>query len=351
MRSLPKLVTIAFLFQMILSMPTHAAAQAAKSPDPKAVSVYNLGLNSFKIGSTEAAIIFFKRAADIDPNLADAHYNIGVIFLTQRRYKEAVPRFNEVLRIKPNDPEALLNLGKCLLYLGKFQEAKQKLLSIAPNSSHFKEAQELVKKCDQGQPATPQPTLRAPAQPTSHFRPAQTPAVTSNQATTPQSVYRPAAQSKTVAPQTPTTTTPAQNTQYEAPVAGQPTAILANTTVRVIATGFNSPSGLTFDKFGNLYVANYSKNSVDRISRDGTKKEFSAGGNLKGPIGLAADEVGNIYVANYLGGTIAKITPAGISTIIATGFKKPYYLILDKGKNLFVSQQEDNSIIRVSLPK
>ena len=126
---------------------------------------------------------------------------------------------------------------------------------------------------------------------------------------------------------------------------------MAKTSVRVIATGFTSPSGLTFDRFGNLYVANYGKNTVDRISRDGTRVEFSSGGHLKGPIGLAADDAGNIYVANYLGGTVARITPAGISTVIATGFKKPYYLILDKGNNLFLSQQEDNTIIRISLPK
>ncbi len=73
--------------------------------------------------------------------------------------------------------------------------------------------------------------------------------------------------------------------------------------------------------------------------------------NLKGPIGLVTDESGNLYVANYLAGNVVRINPAGISTVIATGFKKPYYLTIDRDGNLFVSQQEDNSVVRITLPK
>lgn len=129
-----------------------------------------------------------------------------------------------------------------------------------------------------------------------------------------------------------------------------PVPVLANSSVRVIATGFSAPAGLAFDRQGNLYVANFLSNSVDRISPDGTRTQFSSGANLKGPIGLVVDEHNNVYVANYNGGTVARINPAGVSTIIATSFKRPYYLTLDREGNLFVSQQEDNSIVRVTLP-
>ena len=40
---------------------------------------YNLGLAAYKQGSPESAIIFFKRACDIDPNLADARYNLALV--------------------------------------------------------------------------------------------------------------------------------------------------------------------------------------------------------------------------------------------------------------------------------
>ncbi|HEY9785273.1 MAG TPA: hypothetical protein V6D17_07720, partial [Candidatus Obscuribacterales bacterium] len=119
----------------------------------------------------------------------------------------------------------------------------------------------------------------------------------------------------------------------------------------VIATGFHAPAGLSFDRSGNLYVANFQSNSIDRISTDGSRSQFSSGANLKGPIGVIVDDSNNVYVANYMSGSIVRINPAGISTIIATGFKKPYYLTLDKEGNLYVSQQEDNSIVRVTLPR
>ncbi len=118
----------------------------------------------------------------------------------------------------------------------------------------------------------------------------------------------------------------------------------------MIATGFSAPAGLAFDKSGNLYVANFTSNSIDRISPDGTKTPFSTGANLKGPIGVTVDANSNVYVANYNGGTVARINPAGVSTVIATGFRKPYYLT-DKEGNLYVSQQEDNTIVRITLPR
>jgi DNA-binding beta-propeller fold protein YncE len=98
-------------------------------------------------------------------------------------------------------------------------------------------------------------------------------------------------------------------------------------------------------------VANFLSNTVDRISADGTRMQFSGGANIKGPIGLVCDDTGNVYVANYNGNTVARISPAGVSSIIGTVFKQPYYLTLDRDGNLFVSQQEDNTIVRITLPK
>ncbi|MCC7527057.1 MAG: hypothetical protein IT342_00970, partial [Candidatus Melainabacteria bacterium] len=133
--------------------------------------------------------------------------------------------------------------------------------------------------------------------------------------------------------------------------ASNPAPVLANSSVRVIATNFNAPSGLAFDRTGHLYIANFATNSIDRISPDGSRSVFSSGANFKGPIGVTVDDQNNVYVANYTSGTIARVNPAGISTIIGTGFKSPYYLTMDRDGNLYVSQQDDNSVVRMSLPK
>lgn len=394
---------------IVLSSPAPSLAQSA---NPQAVSMYNLGLTAYKQGSPESAIIFFKRATDIDPNLADAQYNLGVIYQTQKRGKEAIPRFLEVLRIKPSDPDAHFQLGVLYQDLGQIAEARQHFSSIPPNNPHFPEAQgriaQLANQMAGGQPPVNAATM--PQTTPGYQNPAVAQTVAGNAYSTGQTAsqgiaYQPGqygAGQLTASGQYPATgnqyspdgamannippgtqpnneTTPyattnalaanspavqqyaqpvqssTQQAQGQAPMAPvavpNPVPVLANTSLRIVATGFNAPAGLAFDKTGNLYVANFLSNTIDRISSDGTRTQFSSGANLKGPIGLTVDDNNNLFVANYNSGNVARISPAGVATIIATGFRKPYYVTLDHDGNLYVSQQEDNSIVRITLPR
>lgn len=418
----------------------------AAGQNPRAVSLYNLGLTAFRQGSPESAIIFFKRACDIDPNLADAQYNLAVIYQSQKRFRDAIPRYEEVLRLKPSDPDAHYQIGVILFDMGRFSEARPHFNAIAPNNVHFSDSQRRLATMNQAQPSTASgtnygttfdapPVATGQPNPGPGYQPQQSPstppAVTpptynapqarspietappsavssqygssnygSNPPTAAQNDYnqpptygrdvssQPPAygQSATQGPaygQQPASNYPSQQPGYvaqppaqtgqiaqsppstgatylptyqaptaaPAPTSGNPVAALPNTTLRVIATGFNAPAGLAFDRAGNLYVANFMTNSVDRIAPDGSRTQFSSGVNLRGPIGLAVDEIGNLYVANYNNGTVARINPAGVSTVIAQNLRKPYYLTLDRDGNLYVSQQEDNSIVRISLPR
>jgi hypothetical protein len=325
--------SIAFLLALALSLSASAGcwAQATKT---QAISLYNLGLNAFKQGSPESAIIFFKRAADIDPDLADAQYNLGVLYQSEKRLKEAVPRYLEVLRIKPGDADAHYQLGLAYMDLGRLQEARDQFSTIAPNSAHFVESQKRLAQLGQSAQAE---QLTQPVQPVQ-------PDAQSAQAVPP-SIGMPPPSTPTLPNYTPPPPTPPPSAQ------SNPVAILPDSTVQIIAKGFSAPSGLAFDKHGNLYVANFLSNTIDRLAIDGTRSQFSMGVNLKGPIGLAVDDSGNVYVANYIGGFISRINPAGISSVIAKGFIKPYYLTLDSEGTLFVSQQEDNSVARITLPK
>ena len=369
-------------------IPTASAQAAGAAPlnvqgNQQAVGMYNLGLTAYKQGSLESAVIFFRHATDLDPNLTDAQYNLGVLYQSERRLKEAVPRFQEVLRVKPADPDAHYQLGIALMDLGRHAEAKAQFAAIAPASQHFGDAQKRSATCDLilsgatvAQPsyspsATAQPQAQTqsainmnpiaqgetaapnPYQQAQQYQQQQAPqAVPQQPVQQAQAVQQASAQQIAVTPNN-AFAQAQQQAQNRTPkaVGGSPTAVLANSTVRVIATGFNAPAGLAFDRLGNLYVANFASNTVDRISADGTRMQFSGGSNLKGPIGLVCDDGGNVYVANYTGNTVARISPAGVSTVIGTGFKAPYYLTLDRDGNLFVSQQEDNTIVRITLPK
>ncbi len=84
----------------------------------RAVAMYNLGLGAYKQGSRDAAVIFFKRAVELDPNLADAHYNLAVLRMCTNQFSDAIVHLNEVLRIKPGDADATHQLGLCLAKTG-----------------------------------------------------------------------------------------------------------------------------------------------------------------------------------------------------------------------------------------
>ncbi len=67
------------------------------------------------------------------------------------------------------------------------------------------------------------------------------------------------------------------------------------------------------------------------------------------PAGLAFDAAGNLYVANNDGNTISKVTPSGaVSTFVSSGLYDPGYLAFDAAGNLFVSEAVRGSIVEVT---
>jgi Flp pilus assembly protein TadD len=71
----------------------------------------------------DEAITQFQQAAQLNPNAADTHQDLGGALLKAGRADEAIAQFQEALRIKPDYPEAHVNLGNTLLQKGKVDEA------------------------------------------------------------------------------------------------------------------------------------------------------------------------------------------------------------------------------------
>ena len=106
-----------------------------------------------------------------------------------------------------------------------------------------------------------------------------------------------------------------------------------------------SPTGITTDLDGNVYIACYSDSSIIKITPEGKRILFVKSNKISGPVSLVADKAGNIYVSNYNTGTVLKITKNGALTEFLVGLDKPYGLHID-GNMLFVSCQGANVVIR-----
>ncbi len=93
---------------------------------------------------------------------------------------------------------------------------------------------------------------------------------------------------------------------------------------------FNYPAGVAVDGNTNVYVADYSNQTIRKISPTGVVTNFAGSPGLVGtnngtgsaarfasPAGIAVDTNGTIYVADTGNQTIRKITPAGVVTLFA----------------------------------
>ena len=85
--------------------------------------------------------------------------------------------------------------------------------------------------------------------------------------------------------------------------------------------------GLAFDSSGNLFASCPSSSNpsqsdkIFKFSPGGTQSTFLSG--LTDPSGLAFDRAGDLFVANYTSGIINKITPGGVQSTFASGLYGP----------------------------
>src|SRR5438128_4778074 len=90
----------------------------------------------------------------------------------------------------------------------------------------------------------------------------------------------------------------------------------------------------------NLFATDYL--SIDEFTPNGVQSTFASG--LNNPLGLTFDKAGNLFVADTgtsTGtGAVYKFTPAGVRTTFASGLNFPRALAFDSQGNLFVTAED-----------
>lgn len=242
---------------------------------------YNQGVDYYKLGLYDKAIKSFREAIKVYPDYIDAYYNLATILDYTNQHSEALSVFKQILLRNPNDYESVYKAAQICAKLGDYNNVKSYVNIIPPVSEYYKPAQALVEKL----------TIKT-----------DTPAP----ATNPQSNV-----AKTVG----------------------------------IYENIVSPTGITSDFTGNIYVATFTDNTILKITPDGKRIVYVKNPKISGPISLASDSVGNIYVANYNANNVLKITPEGNVSVLLDGVSKPYGLHVNNNL-LFISSQGSNSVLR-----
>jgi hypothetical protein len=106
-------------------------------------------------------------------------------------------------------------------------------------------------------------------------------------------------------------------------------------------TGLNTPYDLAFDSSGDLFVANYSQNTVSEFAPGSTTPNATLTG-LFGPTQLAFDHSGDLFVSNAgtsdNGTSVSEFAPGATTpTATLTGVNCPAGLAFDSSGNLYVA--------------
>jgi sugar lactone lactonase YvrE len=152
--------------------------------------------------------------------------------------------------------------------------------------------------------------------------------------------------------------------------AGAPTAGIAT------SSRLNTPVALALDSAGDLYIADYSNDEVEKVTPSGVLSVIAGNGtagaptpgvatssHLDDPGGVAVDASGNVYITNLLACEVVKVTPAGILSIVvgngacgtpvagaatSTPIGEPWGIAFDSSGNLYISDQTKQVIEKVT---
>lgn len=309
------------------------------NPKPASASVYNLGLKSYEQGDLQSAVTFFKRAVDLDPDFVDAYYNLGAIYKKQGNVTLAINSFQKAVDINPKDVEATYELASCYLLEKDYLKARKYFSSITSNFLKYNEvkrnlltinqylAQAAPENTNQPKPKDVQTNLETNLSP--------------NKALQEQKITMQEEQNKNEA-------WDETRGQLLVNTLTKPGKEAFRNNYKVVTGDFNGPTGIARDSKNNIYIANFTKDTIEKITPGGQKEIFVEKVGIKGPVGLAIDENDNLYVANYSGDSITKITPLKDVSFLINKIIKPYYLLYDTStKKLFVTVQGNDSLVEI----
>ena len=118
-------LTCALLFGCLTPLSLAAAAQA--SGDDDAAQYAADGQKAMAQGRFAEAQSDFEKLAKLDPEIAEVHATLAVIYFKQRAYENAVREIHTAQKLKPGLPKLDSLLGLSLSEMGRFSEALPRL--------------------------------------------------------------------------------------------------------------------------------------------------------------------------------------------------------------------------------
>ncbi len=102
---------------------------------------FDRGMSAYRNDRDEEAVEAFKRAVEIDPDFAEAHYRLGLAYNVtkqtdeaEKAFREAVKAYEKITKRDPKDSDAFYLLGICYEKLGEWEDAIKALREAVKTS-------------------------------------------------------------------------------------------------------------------------------------------------------------------------------------------------------------------------
>src|SRR5207249_9774561 len=103
-----------WIWFLLFKQKTAYEMEIEKHPDEAALHD-SVAMLYLELARPDRAIAHFRRSTALEPQLPQAHYNLGTALTVARRLDEAAAAFREALRLDPSYANAHNNLGNVLL--------------------------------------------------------------------------------------------------------------------------------------------------------------------------------------------------------------------------------------------
>jgi TolB-like protein/Tfp pilus assembly protein PilF len=101
--------------------PNFAAAWTALATAHKHAARY--GYSPSRTESIKRATELALKSLEMDDSLSETHWELGDIYLVQRKYDQALPEYEKAVAFNPNDSFAYWRLGRALFFIGQPDKA------------------------------------------------------------------------------------------------------------------------------------------------------------------------------------------------------------------------------------
>jgi tetratricopeptide (TPR) repeat protein len=285
-----------------LPKPNKVNQKAPKKINSAAFKLCQTAVRIASEGDYNTAVIYLKRALELEPKFTEALFNLGSIYRVQKKYQDSYVAFQQLLFINPKDHEARLEKILTLIAMRSLNDASAELTKVPQTEKRYSQIKAQLNKA-----LAKQASVQVKEDP-------QT--LMANRGGLYKASYKDDIQTR-----------------------------------EKYLFNFSTPTGITADDKDNIYVANFSADTIEKISPDGAKRQmFASGSLLSGPSDLIFDNLSHeLLVSNYKSGTIIKIDRQGQMQVLVDQLQKPYSLFLQHDGKLYVSEQGKKAVSIINI--